>query len=113
MKFLVIGYGSIGKRHSKNIMALGHEVILLRRSGNKRNEDGLKEYHFFNDVVEQEKLLDGAIVSSPTSNHLEDVTHLISNQIPFLLEISLSAVMSHLKKSPIYRSLSLISRFKI
>ena len=85
MKILVIGYGSIGKRHAKNVKALGHEVILLRHSKNNPNKDGFKEYHLFKDVIKHEEI-DGAIVCSPTSKHLDDVKLLVKNKIPFLLE---------------------------
>ena len=32
MKFLIAGYGSIGRRHLRNLRALGEEDILLYRS---------------------------------------------------------------------------------
>lgn len=85
MKILVIGYGSIGKRHAMNVKALGHEVILLRHSRNNPNNDGLKEYCSFEEVVKHEEI-NGAIVCSPTSRHLNDVELLVQRKIPFLLE---------------------------
>jgi len=85
MKILVIGYGSIGKRHAVNVEALGHEVILLRHSRNNPNNDGLKEYYPFDEVVKHEEI-NGAIICSPTSKHLSDVELLVRHNIPFLLE---------------------------
>ena len=47
MKFIVIRYGSIGKRHMKNINALDHGVILLRHSRNNINTESLTDYNIF------------------------------------------------------------------
>jgi len=85
MKILVIGYGSIGKRHAMNVKALAHEVILLRHSRNNPNNDGLKEYYLFGEVIKHEEI-NGAIICSPTSKHLDDVELLVRHNIPFLLE---------------------------
>ena len=85
MKILVIGYGSIGKRHAMNVKAAGHEAILLRHSKDNPNNDGLKEYYSFEETVTVEKI-NGAIVCSPTSQHLHDVELLVQHKIPFLLE---------------------------
>ncbi|MBT6229911.1 MAG: Gfo/Idh/MocA family oxidoreductase [Candidatus Scalindua sp.] len=86
MKFLVIGYGSIGKRHARNIKSLGHEVIVLRHSRDTINKDGFDEYYSYEEVLKSVHSIDGAIVCSPTSCHLNDVTILVDNNIPFLLE---------------------------
>jgi len=85
MRILVIGYGSIGKRHAMNAKALGHEVILLRHSRSNPNNDGLKEYYLFEEVIKNEEI-NGAIICSPTSKHLDDVELLVRHKIPFLLE---------------------------
>jgi len=85
MKILVIGYGSIGKRHAMNVKGAGHEVILLRHSRNNPNKDGLKEYYSFEEVVEHDEI-NGAIICSPTSEHLHNVEMLVRYNIPFLLE---------------------------
>ncbi len=86
MKFLVIGYGSIGKRHASNIRMLGHEVCLLRHSDINRNSEGFKEYFSLDEAVNAENGFDGAIICSPTSHHLPDVKKAITLNIPFLLE---------------------------
>lgn len=86
LKILVIGYGSIGKRHAGNVLKLGHEPILLRHSKVYPNLDGLKEYHSLDAAIGTEKKIDGAVVCSPTSYHLEHVKLLMSHDIPFLLE---------------------------
>ncbi len=86
MKTLIIGYGSIGKRHARNARSLGHQVVLLRHSGSNPNPDGLREYSRFEDVLASEGSIDAAVVCSPTPLHLEHVSKLIDCGIPFLLE---------------------------
>lgn len=86
MKFLVIGYGSIGKRHAANVISMGHQAVLLRHSQGNENKEGLNEYYNLDDLLVHEKGIDGAIVCSPTSKHLDDVKELIHHGIPFLLE---------------------------
>ncbi len=86
LKFLVIGYGAIGRRHARNILALGHRVALLRHGGASPNTDSLPEYYRLEDVFENEKHVDAAVVCTPTANHFADVQLLIENRIPFLLE---------------------------
>src|SRR3989339_755050 len=86
MKILVIGYGSIGKRHAKNLIDLGCQVVLLRHSNNNPNKDGYREYYSIKEAIEAEGALDGAVVCSPTAKHLDDVAILVERNIPFLLE---------------------------
>ncbi|MFC2004688.1 Gfo/Idh/MocA family protein [Chloroflexota bacterium] len=85
MRILVIGYGSIGKRHATNIRATRHEVVLLRHSKDNPNNDGFREYYSFEEAVAGDKI-DGAIICSPTSRHFPDVERLVHLRIPFLLE---------------------------
>lgn len=86
MKFVIIGYGSIGKRHATNVLSLGHEIILLRHSKNGINHEGIREYYSFDDLIAKEGPLDGAIICSPTSEHVHDVKMLVDSNIPFFLE---------------------------
>jgi hypothetical protein len=85
VKLLVIGYGSIGRKHAANARAAGHEVALLRHSKENPNQDGLREYYSLEEAVANGKT-DGAIICSPTSRHLPDVELLVEHRIPFLLE---------------------------
>ncbi len=85
MKILIIGYGSIGKRHAANVRSAGHEVVLLRHSKESPNNDGFREYYSFQEAIIGEEIR-GAIVCSPTSRHLPDVEQLVRHRIPFLLE---------------------------
>jgi len=73
MKFLIAGYGSIGRRHFQNLKALGQEDILFFRSGKGQLEDkGLDGF-----IVETEidaalrHKPDAVIISNPTALHMD------------------------------------------
>jgi predicted dehydrogenase len=86
LKFLIIGYGSIGKRHARNAVALGHDAVLLRHTHGENNSEGYQEYYSFDELFKSDDVPDGAIVCSPTSSHLDNVKTLVQHGIPFLLE---------------------------
>lgn len=72
MKFLIAGFGSIGRRHLRNLRALGQEdIILLRSHYSTLPDDEIKGL-----VVETEleKALahrpDGVVIANPTALHL-------------------------------------------
>ena len=73
MKFMIAGLGSIGRRHLRNLKALGEEDIMLYRSGRSTLQDDELEGY----ITETE--LDAAfahkpnavIVSNPTALHLD------------------------------------------
>ena len=72
MNIAIIGYGSIGKRHENNCMALGHNVDVLSRH-EKRKLTG-NNY----DLV---------IICSKTSEHLADVKKHKNISNNFLIEL--------------------------
>jgi len=73
VKFLIAGFGSIGRRHLRNLRALGEEDILLYRS----HHSTLPDDEITGLVVEtdiQAALAhrpDGVIISNPTALHLD------------------------------------------
>lgn len=73
MKFLIAGSGSIGRRHIRNLVALGETDILLYRT----NQSTLPNEDLANFIVETdlEKALDhkpdAVIISNPTSAHMQ------------------------------------------
>jgi predicted dehydrogenase len=73
MRFLIAGLGSIGRRHLRNLIALGEgDIVLLRTRKATLPDDELADYPVETDV--QEALLkhkpDAVIVANPTSMHL-------------------------------------------
>lgn len=72
MKFVVIGCGSIGRRHIGNLLGLGHEVVAWNRGAERRER---VERDFGIPVLDDLGALlaqgaDAAVVCSPNSHHL-------------------------------------------
>lgn len=72
----LIGYGSIGKRHVKNLLSLGINDIRLLRCNGKENEHNLKEYYSQEEFFKNN--FDFVILSNPTSEHYEFLLQMIS-----------------------------------
>ena len=76
MKFLIAGLGSIGRRHLRNLKALGHTDMLLYRTHQATLPDtDLSGFPTFTDL--QQALAEkpnGVIVANPTALHLEVAT---------------------------------------
>lgn len=70
MKFLVIGLGSIGTRHAKNLLALGHEVYGLEVDGRDITQilPGLK-----GPSEDEIKQADAFIIATPTFLHAPQI----------------------------------------
>lgn len=74
MKFLIAGLGSIGRRHFRNLLALGEkDIVLLRTRKATLPDDELAGYPVETDVQEalQKHRPDAAIVANPTALHLD------------------------------------------
>lgn len=85
MNALVIGYGSIGKRHAGNLAKLGHEVSLLRHQRGASTPGPFREFYDFDEAIAAIRP-DCAVVASPTPNHAADAAKLIDHGVPMLLE---------------------------
>jgi predicted dehydrogenase len=73
-KFLVAGLGSIGRRHFRNLIALGEkDIVLLRSHRATLSDDELAGYPVETDLTEALKKHkpDAVIVSNPTALHLD------------------------------------------
>ncbi len=72
MKILIAGLGSIGRRHLRNLVALGEQDILLYRTGRGTlPDDELKSFPVEGDLsAALEQRPDAVIVSNPTALHL-------------------------------------------
>ncbi|MFA5779075.1 MAG: Gfo/Idh/MocA family oxidoreductase [Elusimicrobiota bacterium] len=69
---LIIGLGSIGRRHLQNLLTIGIDRIILYRTGKSTlPDDELSEFRTFNNLEEalKEKPI-GAVISNPTSLHI-------------------------------------------
>ena len=86
MKILVVGAGSIGKRHADNLHALGCTEILMPHSrfvseGWYSKQDQLKEY-------------DGAVIATATHQRLEIIRCLAAADLPLYIEKPLCSSLS-------------------
>ena len=74
MKFLIAGLGSIGRRHFRNLIALGEkDIVLLRTRKSTLPDDELAIYPVETDLQEalQKHKPEAVIVANPTSMHLD------------------------------------------
>lgn len=74
MKFLIAGLGSIGRRHMRNLLALGEkDIVLLRTRKATLPDDELAGYPVETDLLEALKKHkpQAVIVANPTSLHLQ------------------------------------------
>src|SRR5512142_2715742 len=73
MKYLIAGFGSIGRRHLRNLRALGEEDILLLRSHHSTLPDdeiaGLPVETELRAALSHKP--DGVIIANPTALHLD------------------------------------------
>lgn len=83
MKILLIGPGSIGRRHLRNLLTLGYNKIsIVSRSDTLPSEfDFLKVYCSLQDALSS-SVFDTAIICTPTALHLASVGLLLKAKIP-------------------------------
>ncbi|MBQ6505450.1 MAG: Gfo/Idh/MocA family oxidoreductase [Flexilinea sp.] len=73
MKFLIAGYGSIGRRHLRNLRELGeNDIILLRSHNSTLPDDEIKDIPAETDIkAALAHRPDGVIIANPTALHLD------------------------------------------
>ena len=74
MRFLICGMGSIGRRHLRNLLALGEQDIVLLRTGKSTlPDDELEPFPNETDLAEAlgRWSPDAVLIANPTSIHLE------------------------------------------
>lgn len=89
MKFLIVGLGSIGRRHFRNLLALGEREIVLVRSGRSTlPDDELSGFPVETDLTLalRRHRPDAVIVATPTALHLESAIPAAESGAAVLLE---------------------------
>lgn len=73
MKFLIIGYGSIGRRHFKNLVSLGQQdIVFFRTLKSTIDDDPIRAYPVESDLdTALAHDPEAVIISNPTSLHLD------------------------------------------
>jgi len=97
---LVVGLGSIGTRHVKNLLALGYRNIsIVTRLGNV--EKGFHRCKFYTSIGDacSDKNISTAVIATPTSNHICDLLEILKNNIANIyLEKPISHSLNDIKK---------------
>jgi predicted dehydrogenase len=90
MKVLVVGAGSVGKRHAKNLISCGCEVSVVDPREDRRAECQEFSIAQFESLEEAGsiglKQWDAAVVASPPHVHIEQARVLLEHDIPTLME---------------------------
>lgn len=93
MKILIAGLGSIGRRHFRNLLALGvNDLVFVRKNLSTMPEDDVQGFPVESDIEQaiRKHNPDGVVVSNPTAKHLESALPAIKVGIPVLLEKPIS-----------------------
>ena len=72
MKILIVGYGSIGKRHTENLINIGNFKIIVytkNKESLKLIKEGVKIYTSFEDALKEKP--DISIICNETSFHVD------------------------------------------
>jgi predicted dehydrogenase len=99
MKFLIAGLGSIGRRHFRNLIALGEkDIILLRSHRATLPDDELTGYPVETNLAEalQKHKPDAVIVANPTALHLDTAIPAAETGCAILLEKPVSHSLARL-----------------
>ncbi len=100
-KTLIAGLGSIGRRHLRNLIALGEkDIILLRTHHSTLPDDELAGYPVETDVVEalRKHRPDAVIVANPTALHLDVAIPAAKAGCAILLEKPVSSSTNGLRR---------------
>ena len=108
---IIVGYGSIGKRHAKNIkLHIKCNVILLRKIG-LVNKDGYKEIYNLDQILNYNPLF--VLICNPTKFHFKILNFCLDNNINFLCEKPLVSSIEQLnlivKKSKNFKGIARIA----
>lgn len=86
MRVLIIGLGSIAKKHIAAIKQIdaSAEVFALRHSENAENVDGVINVYSYDSILNI--YFDFAIIANPTSEHANAIKKLIAKKVPLFIE---------------------------
>jgi predicted dehydrogenase len=88
LKILVIGYGSIAKRHVKNLLKITDFEIIVYTNQTSQKKKNCTFYSSINDCLDKKP--NAAIIANVTSEHKKIIQLLIKNKIPLFIEKPLS-----------------------
>ncbi|MDE1817928.1 MAG: Gfo/Idh/MocA family oxidoreductase [Thaumarchaeota archaeon] len=103
MKILILGCGSIGSRHAKNLRSLGITKLVLCDADESRlkslgNEVGTKMlYSDYKKAVKENPDILAAVICTPTAFHVQSAVFLAKKKINLFIEKPLSNSLSGTK----------------
>ena len=90
MKLLIVGCGSIGRRHARNAQLLGAEIYLCDTNESRMrelgSEIGAKAYYADYEQAAKESGAQAAVIATPSNFHIPPAHALISAGIHVLME---------------------------
>lgn len=97
MNILIVGYGSIAKKHLSAIRALNlnYKVWALRNSRDAEAVQDVTNIYQYENIP---KKIDFAIISNPTSKHLETIQNLIPLNISLFIEKPITHTLDQIDK---------------
>jgi len=98
MKILVIGYGSIGKRHIRNILKISNNQIIVctKHKDNFLRKNDCLVYESLNDCLNEKP--DIGLITNVTSLHIDTAIKLARSNCHLLIEKPLSHSVKNIKK---------------
>lgn len=86
MKILIIGLGSIGKKHVSSIRLLypDTEIVALRSAKDADSYPGITNVYSIDEVASAS--FNFAIIANPTSEHLNTISELLDFNLPLFIE---------------------------
>lgn len=89
MKVLIVGLGSIALKHIHAIREIvpDSEIISIRSSRESKYVDGVTDFYSYEELPSD---FDFALISNPTSKHIETIKKLVPFRKPLLIEKPLS-----------------------
>lgn len=108
MHILIIGSGSVGKRHGRNFASLQCEISAFDPRADRlkeiKNDVGIlkNSYSSFDDVIVDLRKFDGVVIASPPKFHIEQAIAVIESGVPLLLEKPLCPTLNEAQKLKIF-----------
>ena len=91
LKILIVGYGSIGKRHLNNLISIGFNDILLcskNKESLKLEKKGIKIFNSLDKALKEKP--DVSIICNETSHHIKTAIKIAKNDSHIFIEKPLS-----------------------
>src|SRR5689334_2977286 len=92
-RILVLGAGSVGRRHARNIQSLGAAITCFdpRSDRLEQSLEELERIEVFDDLERAlDKKYEGVVIASPPKFHVDQAIDCLERSLPILLEKPIS-----------------------